>query len=440
MLVVTPDSGTGRLSPVSNVTWLYPREGLRMMLNLKQEIFVAIQYLVFTLITGAFARFWNPNNMRKTLFLPIIFALLLIACSAQEKNWFRQQSRGEPNQLFPMQLNGRTGFINIKGEVVIAPQFDYARRFHNGLALVQINGQNVSENKRFTDYRGGKYGYIDKTGKFVIEAKFNGAQDFSEGLAAVEMPARNGERIYGFIDTTGRMVINPRFQEAGDFNEGTASVTIGDRCGIIDRTGKFIVPPKYDFAWSFVDGVGMAFKNGGNKELGSSSPDPPEYKAPNPGIILFDKKGRVIGKFKFYPFDSYAEGLITIQVNRRLGFLDKTGNLVIKPQFERADNFSEGLAPVRINEKWGYIDKTGRIVIEPKYDWARKFSEGLGRVTIDGKQGFIDKTGNMIIKPEHQDVYDFADGLAVVWERGNERGYIDKTGKFVWKTTILPTN
>jgi hypothetical protein len=387
------------------------------------------------------ARFWNPNNMRKTLFLPIIFALLLIACSAQEKNWFRQQSRGEPNQLFPMELNGRTGFINIKGEVVIAPQFDYARRFHHGLALVQINGKNVSKNKRFTDYIGGKYGYIDKTGKFIIEAKFNSAQDFSEGLAAVGMPTRNGERIYGFIDTTGRMVIKPRFQEAGDFDEGTASVRVGDKWGVINRGGKFIVPPKYDLVDSFIDGIGMVYSNR-NKEPSIFLTDILEFPpAPNPGIILFDKKGRVIGKFKFFPFGSYAEGLITVQVAKNaFGFLNKTGNLVIKPRFERADNFSEGLCPVRINEKWGYIDKTGRIVIEPKYGWARKFSEGLGRVTIDGKQGFIDKTGNMIIKPEDQDVYDFADGLAVVWERGNERGYIDKTGKFVWKTTILPAN
>lgn len=426
---------------MSNVTWLYPREGLKMTLNLKQEIFVAIQYLVFTLIAGAFARFWNPNNMRKTLFLPIIFALLLIACSAQEKNWFRQQSRGEPNQLFPMQLNGRTGFINIRGEVVITPQFDSAHRFHNGLALVQINGKNVSKHKGYTDYIGGKYGYIDKTGKFVIEAKFNSAQDFSEGLAAVEMPPRNGGKSYGFIDTTGRMVITPQFQEAGDFNEGTASVRVGDRWGVINRGGKFIVPPKYDSADSFIDGIGMAFSNR-NKESRIYTPDDPEFPpAPNPGIILFDKKGRVIGKFKFFPFGLYAEGFITVQVAEdAFGFLDKTGNLVIEPRFNRADNFSEGLCHVQINEKWGYIDKTGRIVIEPKYEWAEKFSEGLGRVTIDGEIGFIDKTGKMIIKPERQIVFDFADGLAVVWVRGNERGYIDKTGKFVWKTTILPKN
>jgi hypothetical protein len=379
--------------------------------------------------------------MRKALFLPIIFALLPLACSAQEKNWFRQQSRGEPNQLFPMELNGRTGFINIKGEVVIAPQFDYARRFHNGLALVQINGNNVSKTRRYTDYIGGKYGYIGKTGKFVIEAKFNIAQDFSEGLAAVGMPTRNGGRRYGFIDATGRMVIKPQFQEAGDFNEGTASVRVGDKWGVIDRTGKFIVPPKYDLVDSFIDGIGMAYRNR-NKEPSIFLTDFLEFPpTPNPGIILFDKKGRVIGKFKFFPFGSYAEGLITVQVAKdAFGFLDKTGNLVIEPRFERADNFSEGLCPVRINEKWGYIDKTGRTVIEPKYDWARKFSEGLGRVTIGAETGFIDKKGNMIIKPERQDVFDFADGVAVVWERGNERGYIDRTGKFVWKTTISPTN
>ena len=35
----------------------------------------------------------------------------------------------------------------------------------------------------------------------------------------------------------------------------------------------------------------------------------------------------------------------------------------IKPQFEDARFFSEGLASVKIEGRWGYIDKTGQYVI-----------------------------------------------------------------------------
>lgn len=90
----------------------------------------------------------------------------------------------------------------------------------------------------------GKYGYIDKTGKIVINPQFDdGAGSFSEGLASVEI----GDK-WGFIDKTGKYVINPRFFYACSFSEGLAWVKIGDwktgyKTGYIDKTGKYIWEP-----------------------------------------------------------------------------------------------------------------------------------------------------------------------------------------------------
>jgi hypothetical protein len=50
-----------------------------------------------------------------------------------------------------------------------------------------------------------------------------------------------------------------------------------------------------------------------------------------------------------------------------------------------------------------YIDKTGKIVIQPKFDAAEDFSSGLAQVRIGdwetGKYGYIDKTGKYVWKP-----------------------------------------
>jgi hypothetical protein len=66
------------------------------------------------------------------------------------------------------------------GTFVIAPEFDAADTFIDGLALVKKNG---------------KWGYIDKTGTVVIAPQFDqvvGALGFPEGLAPVKKGGKWG--------------------------------------------------------------------------------------------------------------------------------------------------------------------------------------------------------------------------------------------------------
>jgi hypothetical protein len=51
-----------------------------------------------------------------------------------------------------VKLDNKFGFIDQTGQFVIAPQFNYALNFTNGLALV---------------YTEGKAGYINKTGQYI---------------------------------------------------------------------------------------------------------------------------------------------------------------------------------------------------------------------------------------------------------------------------------
>jgi hypothetical protein len=129
--------------------------------------------------------------------------------------------------LLPVHVNGKYGFIDKTGKIIIHPQFDWARDFKEGLAVVKI---------------GGKYGAIDKTGKVVSKPQFDEYPVFNEGLTPVEIGGN-----WGYIDKTGKVVINPQFDEVFDFDDGIATVWIGyglaQKVGYIDKTGKYIWKP-----------------------------------------------------------------------------------------------------------------------------------------------------------------------------------------------------
>ena len=93
------------------------------------------------------------------------------------------------------------------------------------LALVAVAPAQEKEEEPpalFPVVKDGKCGYIDRTGKVIIEPQFHSAFPFSEGLAALEIDGK-----FGFIDTAGKIAIKPQYDCAFDFREGLAAVRIG---------------------------------------------------------------------------------------------------------------------------------------------------------------------------------------------------------------------
>lgn len=125
------------------------------------------------------------------------------------------------------------GYVNTKGELVVAPTFDRAWDFAEGLAVVK---------------KGEKHGYIKPNGDYAIQPTYDDAWDFQGGLAAVQM----GEK-YGYIDKAGKAVIPVEYDDTYSYlDKNFALVKKQERWGMIDRKGKIIAPIKYDE----LDGIG----------------------------------------------------------------------------------------------------------------------------------------------------------------------------------------
>lgn len=362
--------------------------------------------------------FWNlPQNKmffkRSALHLKrivIIISFCIFAFPTDIQAQWRKSS-----ELFPVNRVDKGGFIDITGEIIIPLKFDRTGNFSDGLGGVVING---------------KCGFVDKTGRIVIAPRFDNCGSFSEGLAPA-MIKQDRER-WGYINKSGKWIIKPQFDTTHPFSEGRALVGgyVGNgedddnwKYGFIDRSGKKVIPLKFFSAGDFSEGLA-------NVRLGGKW-----------GYI--DKMGRIVIRPKFQYADNFSEGLATVMTgsldNESRGYIDKTGRVIIPLKFDDARRFSEGLAPVKVGKEWGYIDRVGNMVIELQFDLAWSFSEGLARVINCKKEcafEYIDRNRQVIVEFPFRTTGadDFHGGLAAVVTDANSLCYIDRAGKFVWKT------
>jgi len=189
---------------------------------------------------------------------------------------------------------GKWGFIDTKGDIVINAQFEAVGSFNDGYAIIIQNG---------------KRGFINKEGKIVINPQFEHVTIFSEGKAAFF----DGKQ-WGYIDTKGTYIINPQFDEATVFNGGLALVKQGKYYGYINKQGKFEINPQFEEACSFSNKLAVV-------QLGKTF-----------GYINKQGKYEINPQFEF-ALEFYND-IAPVLNSEKWGFIDKKGKYVINPQFE----------------------------------------------------------------------------------------------------------
>lgn len=238
------------------------------------------------------------------------------------------------------------GYIDRHGVQVIAPQFDSAGTFREGLAHVSL---------------GGRFGFIDHAGKVVIPPRFHYASPFSEGLALVietgschrrgylpcdgwEAPAPTCK--YAVIDKAGNVVWRSRYVDAKPYSQGLAPVGDGTKWGFVDKAGALRIPLQFEDA------------------------------------------------------ELFSEGLAAVRLGSKMGFIDQSGKFVIRPQFEHAFDFSEGLAAVQDTDyNYWFIDRADKQVFAQTFRGAMGFVMGLAHVRFDSEEwAYIDKSGKIVFR------------------------------------------
>ena len=343
----------------------------------------------------------NLHGCLRSATIFLIAASVLPAC-----NLFTSKDGLE---FIPVSNGNEYQFINEEGSILINPQFSKAGVHRDGLACVQMSGDEPL------------WGYIDTQGKYVVPSQYLRATSFSDGMAwtvpeggpptainttgGVVFSLQDAERArwfheglaafstlvegegarWGFVNKQGAVAIAPQFDAVGDFSEGRCAVRDAslDKWGYIDANGAFVITPQFDNGAAFRKGHAAVNSNG---KWG-----------------LIDQAGTFMVNPQ-YDDAAWDGELLLVAQGDRWGWCDKEGTLLINPQFSAALGFNgTDMAPVRSGKLWGYTDREGKLVVNPQFDLALPFLGSTAMVRSGRQVGFIGTDGKFVINPQFKE-------------------------------------
>jgi len=308
--------------------------------------------------------------------------------------------------LAVIKINGKCGYVDRLGNVVIEAIYTIANSFSEGLAMVALDNR--------------KYGFIDKTGKIVIPLEYDNNYGF---LNQFTLQSKNNK--LGLMNASGKEITEFKYNNISTSSNGILTVKMGEKFGLIDKTGQEITPVKYDDIRFFVDSLAVVRE--GDK------------------FSLINKAGREITpvKYDYIKFDRDSLGVVKKGI--KYGYINQAGQLVIPLKYDYANDFSDGIAKVRSGEKFGLIDETEKEIINIKYNEINSFEWDLLPVKLNDKWGIINKKEQEITDFKFDKIITSSSPFFIVGIKDYNKigksqflwGIINKDGKEITATRYL---
>ncbi|MDB5202735.1 MAG: hypothetical protein JWQ27_2144 [Ferruginibacter sp.] len=372
-------------------------------------------------------------------------------------------------ELTRFEKNGKCGFKDAAGNVIIKPIYNYASYSFTSLGGVSNKaGWAVIDNQGnlltgFTYAGVGNakgyglvpvytekgfmgvdryHGLVNRSGKEIAAPHYNSVEILSNDLALVEEYGK-----YGIMNSSGQLVLPVEFEKdalkiftniqpnGAYFKNGRWKAFSYDGGSLrlwkyddIALAGEFIWPVRYQNKWGFTDTLGREIVSPKYDSVGIYGGGVTWVAiAGKKGVI--DSRGNVLVPVKYDRISSHGTENYQVCIAGKCGLTNATGRELVPLKYSLIAAFTEGLAAVQGAGKWGFVDEAGREVIPLQFDGVLSFSDGAAAVRVNNKIGFIDKKGNLMIAAQFDKVVEpFYKGKAIVSRDGKEI-YIDKSGK-----------
>ena len=446
---------------------------MNKIISVKNILFVTIALLLCILFANKF------DNKQITSFCKPVYGNKYVNTNLSEIGFI---NRDLTDGLLLIWENGKQGYIDINGKVIIKP-------FLNKNHIIGINSKYLIANKNSN-----KWSIIDSNGKLIFDNKFDNAYPVSNTLMAIKKNdkyaiikytgeeisqfeydnlIRGGENLvavkkdnkWSFLSSNGKLIAPFIFDDIRPFKEGRAAVKQGEYWNFISTSGKVINNSKYVIAGDFSEGVAAVL------DKDTSSSDNHLYFIDIQGKLLLKSPSNIkirdsfLGEFEGGRFDleTYSDldmiidvffhnggtssGLRNKTINLKGDVLQNDLNIIscsecicsfqdTRKILHNQDNLPFVLAG---NSPKGFMNADQKVIVEPQFEEVGNFTEGLAVVRQNGKYGFIDRTGKFVIQPQFDAVSSFYNSVAIVHSKKvsskdySFRGYINKKGNFIWQ-------
>lgn len=201
----------------------------------------------------------------------------------------------------------------------------------NQYALIDFNGDILKNYKyafvgelgdgllAFKQRDDGKFGYMDVDGNVVIQPRYTGAQPFSEGRAVVNVSENYGNN-YGLIDKKGNYIIMPQYNDINLLGDNRVAAGraidkdkpyMGSKFAIGDTDGKLLTDFIYNGVSNYKEGFASAFND--------------EY------TFFIEKNGKIAKNLPMVGGSgtlNFEGNLIKVDVDHRISYLDKAEKVI----------------------------------------------------------------------------------------------------------------
>lgn len=343
------------------------------------------------------------------------------------------------NGMAKFKKDGKYGFINEEGRIIVPPKYEETGSFNTmGYCWVCARGR-VSKDQTFN---GSAYGIINKEGKEIIPARYAEVGSFGVIIENKEFYMYDGKEhpnaTYPHIDACATQT-----QEKTNWMHIPSSElpisaipyfwyseeSANRRAGLVDKDGNIIFENKrYYTVFPPLDGMALLRIN----DKGSLH------------IAYFNIETKQLLRPPFNPNEIYHPfkcSVAQVEVKDKGYYFINKQMKPITPLFKNTGSFQEGLCPVldAASGLCGVIDSTGNTVAPCIYKAiSSQYSEDLLRVQGANGWGCIDKKGKVVIPLKYSDLHDFKFGWAAAQEKEEGKwGYIDKNDSvmisFAWE-------